>query len=71
MAIVVVGDLVGLAMAALLARLIRVFLVGISPTDPTTLVGIPLLLGGVAPMAALIQARRAGRVGPVAAPRTE
>jgi len=71
MGIVVAGGLAGLALAAILARLIRVFLVGISPTDPVTLVGIPLLLGVVALVAAFIPARRAARVHPVEALRTE
>ena len=68
---VVAGGTLGLGVAFFLARLIRVFLVGISPTDPVTLLGIPLLLGGVALVAALIPARRAGRVNPVEALRRE
>ena len=71
MGTVVVGGIVGLALAAFLASLVRVFLIGVSPADPATLVGIPLLLGSVALVAALIPARRASRVNPVEALRTE
>jgi ABC-type antimicrobial peptide transport system permease subunit len=67
---VAAGGALGLGIAFFLARLIRVFLVGISPTDPVTLVGIPLLLGGVALVAALVPARRASRVNPVEALRS-
>jgi putative ABC transport system permease protein len=69
--VVLAGGAVGLGLAIVLARLIRVFLVGISPADPLTLVGVPLLLTGVALVAALIPARRASRVNPVEALRAE
>jgi len=71
MGIVVVGGAIGLAAATVLARLIRVFLLGVSPADPITLAGIPLLLGGVALVAALVPALRASRVNPVEALKTE
>jgi predicted permease len=71
LAVVAVGGLAGLAMAVVLARIIRFFLVGVSPADPLTLVSIPLLLGGVAVAAALIPARRACTVNPVEALRSE
>lgn len=68
---VVVGGVVGLAVAFVLARLVRTFLVGIAPGDPLTLIGVPLLLVTVAMVAALIPARRASRVNPVEALRSE
>jgi putative ABC transport system permease protein len=68
---VVFGGLVGLALAMALAQLIRSFLFGVEPADPVTLVAVPLLLGSVAALAAFIPARRASRVDPVEALRTE
>ena len=68
---VVVGGVIGLVLAFVLARLNRGVLMGIAPWDPVTLVGVPLLLLGVALVAALIPARRASRVSPVEALRSE
>ena len=47
------------------------FLYGIEATDLATVLGIPLLLIGVAFLAAYVPARRASRVNPVEALRTE
>jgi ABC-type antimicrobial peptide transport system permease subunit len=69
LSVVALGGAVGLVLAVVLARLIRVFLLGVSPADPVTLLGIPLLLGSVALVAAFIPARRASRVNPVEALR--
>ncbi|MFG1691229.1 ABC transporter permease [Gemmatimonadota bacterium] len=69
MTVVAVGGVVGLLIAFALAQLIRQFLFGMGPSDPVTLLGVPLLLGGVAALAAYIPARRASRVNPVEALR--
>jgi ABC-type antimicrobial peptide transport system permease subunit len=69
--VVLVGGLAGLVIAIGLAQLIRQFLFGIGPADPLTLVGVPLLLGGVAALAAYVPGRRASRVDPVEALRHE
>jgi ABC-type antimicrobial peptide transport system permease subunit len=69
--IVALGGMAGLAAAAALAHLVQVFLMGVTPLDPYTLVGIPVLLGTVALVATLIPARRASRVNPVEALRAE
>jgi predicted permease len=69
--VVAVGGLVGLALAVGLAQLIRSFLVGVGPSDPVTLLSVPVLLGAVAAVAAFIPAFRASRVDPVEALRRE
>jgi hypothetical protein len=51
--------------------LIRGLLVGVAPLDPVTFALVPLALVAVASVAALVPARRAGRVDPVAALRSE
>jgi predicted permease len=71
MAVVAGGALVGMGLALALARLIQGFLVGVSATDPVTLLAVPLLLGATAFLAALIPALQATRVSPVEALRTD
>jgi len=68
---VLIGSVVGLGLALFLARLARVFLTGVSPSDPVTMAGVTLLLVVVAVVAALIPAMRAGRANPVEALRSE
>ncbi|MFL5579604.1 MAG: ABC transporter permease [Gemmatimonadaceae bacterium] len=68
---VLIGSVVGLLLAALLARLVSGLLYGVSPLDPPTFVGISLLLAGVAMLATWVPARRAARVSPVEALRSE
>lgn len=71
MGLVGIGGIVGLAAAIGLAQLIRHILFGVGPWDPMIILGVPLLLGCVAGMAALIPARRASRVNPVEALKYE
>jgi ABC-type antimicrobial peptide transport system permease subunit len=71
MGLVGLGGIVGLAAAIALAQLLRHVLYGVGPWDPTTIFGVPLLLGSVAALGALIPARRASRVDPVEALRYE
>jgi putative ABC transport system permease protein len=63
------GSAVGVAGAVAVARLMRSFLFGTSPTDPLTYAMIPVLLGGLALIAAWAPARRATRVDPMRALR--
>ena len=65
------GLAIGLAVAAVGTRALRSLLFGVAPGDPATLVGIALLLGGIALVACLVPATRALRVAPTEALRGE
>ena len=62
---------VGLAGALALGKLLQRFLIQTSPTDPTILLGIAVLLAAVSIAAAFFPARRATRFDPLAALRYE
>ncbi|HVT39293.1 MAG TPA: ADOP family duplicated permease, partial [Gemmatimonadaceae bacterium] len=65
------GISVGLLLAFLASRLLRAFLMGVSPTDPLAFVVATGGLAAVALAASLIPARRAARVDPMVALRTD
>jgi putative ABC transport system permease protein len=65
------GIAVGLAGALAIGRLLQRFLIQTSPTDPTILVPIAVLLAAVSFAAAFFPARRATGLDPVAALRYE
>ena len=65
------GVLVGLAAAAIVARFIASMLFGVSPLDPVTFAGGPILLMAVAAIACYVPARRARRLDPIAAINAE
>ncbi len=65
------GIALGTAGAYAVTRVLRSLLYGVSERDPLTFAAVALLLGGVALIASWIPARRAARVDPLAAMRTE
>jgi predicted permease len=67
--LVVVGIVVGLPVAWGASRWVRSMLFGLTPTDPTAIVGAVVLLAAVAQLAAFLPARRAAHVDPIAALR--
>lgn len=71
MGLALAGAAVGLACALAGSHWIAKLLYGVGPTDPLTFLGIPVLLVAAALLACWIPARRAIRVEPVIALRTE
>jgi len=69
--VVAVGAVLGVGGALLLGSTLGRFLIGIAGTDPVTLLAAPLVLAVVAAAAAWLPARRAGRVDPTEALRSE
>jgi ABC-type antimicrobial peptide transport system permease subunit len=65
------GMILGLGIALLLARGMRTLLYGIGPVDPPTYVGAAAVLAAVMFIAAYVPARRAMRVNPLSALRSE
>jgi predicted permease len=69
--LIAAGVAVGLGVALVVSRLMTGFLYGVSPIDLATFVGVPLTLGLVGLLACYIPARRATRVDPMVALRSE
>ncbi len=69
--LVAVGGVLGLLAALGLGGLMEGWLYGIDGTDPVALLAAPTVLGLVAVVAAYLPARRASRVDPVEALRSE
>lgn len=65
------GLLIGGGLALVVGRLLHSQLLGVSPGDPITFVSIGLILGAVALLASWFPARRAARVDPMVALRSE
>jgi predicted permease len=71
MGLVAVGVVIGLVLSLGLAQAIRGFLYGVGAMDPVTFLGVPALLAAVALVAAFVPARRASRVNPIQALKSE
>jgi ABC-type antimicrobial peptide transport system permease subunit len=65
------GALAGVAASLGLSRLVRSQLFGVQPSDPLTMGSVLVLMTAVAATAAYLPARRAARVDPVAALRSQ
>ena len=71
MQMVAIGLVLGLAGAFALTRVFASLLLGVGTTDPLTFIGVAILLVVIALLACLIPARRATKVDPIIALRTE
>jgi putative ABC transport system permease protein len=71
LAMAALGIALGIAVSALLTRVIAGFLFGVSPMDPATYAAVSALLTAVALLAAYVPARRAARIDPIVALRVE
>ena len=69
--LIAIGIAIGLTASLGLSRLLANLLFGISSTDPTTFVAVPLILGAMAIVASYIPAFRATRLDPSVALRNE
>ncbi len=63
------GVVLGLAVSVVATRMASTLFFGVTPTDPATYIGVPLVLVAVSALASYIPARRATRIDPVKALR--
>jgi ABC-type antimicrobial peptide transport system permease subunit len=71
LALTAAGLVVGLGGALMLTRLMTGVLYGVKATDPLTFAGVGVILLGVAALASWLPARRAARLDPVEALRSD
>jgi len=69
--LVALGEALGLAAAFVAARFLASVLYGVDPGDPAPFLGVPLIFGCVASLACYVPIRRALRVEPTIALRSE
>jgi ABC-type antimicrobial peptide transport system permease subunit len=65
------GGVVGAGIAVVVARFLRSFLFEVTPLDPQILIGAILVLAGCTLAASWVPARRAARLDPALALRSE
>jgi predicted permease len=70
LSLALIGVAVGIAGSLAVARLIASLLFHTAPTDPVTFLAMVILLGGVALLAGYLPARRASKIDPMVALRT-
>jgi putative ABC transport system permease protein len=71
MALVAAGVVAGTLLALYLSQTMTKMLISVRPTDPATFVSVAAVLAGVALLASYLPARRATRVDPIVALRSE
>ncbi len=69
--LVAIGIGVGLAAALALAGTLQTLVVGVNPRDPVTFIATPAILATIALLATYVPARRATRIDPLIALRTD
>jgi putative ABC transport system permease protein len=69
--LVATGLVIGVGLLVLAGKALSRLLYGVTPSDPLTIAGVALTLGGVALMAGWLPAWRASRVNPIQALRYE
>jgi ABC-type antimicrobial peptide transport system permease subunit len=70
-ALIMTGVCIGLALSAVVTRVMASLLYGVSPTDPLTFVSVATLLTMVALLACYVPAKKATEVDPTVALRYE
>ena len=70
LAMVLVGQVIGISLAAVASRLVSGFLHGVGALDPVAFTVAPVLLASVAFLAAWIPTQRVSRIDPVRALRS-
>jgi len=71
LASVAIGAGIGVVAALAAGRLLRTLLFGVTPIDPISLAGAPLMLAAIAAIACYLPTRRATRVDPIVALRED
>ncbi|HSK17675.1 MAG TPA: ABC transporter permease [Longimicrobiales bacterium] len=69
--LIAIGVVAGLLVSLAATRLMTALLFGVAPADPITFIAVALLMGVVATVASLVPVRRATRVDPLEALRSE